>query len=1198
MEKSKKNLTKKLLCVMLAVAMIATGLTPMAAYAAEGQNSSTQKVTVTIEYIDENGSTEYWLEPTSVDFQEGATSIDVLNEGYKHKGTVENTGIMFGVKVTPTGEEGVSESINGDKKWVTFVNSQEKGKEYVSLADGDVIRLIYTQNHCKDISDYTPGSSLVGSLEINKNNLIEKIASLTQEQKKANKDVYENALTTALVNGGDQKAVSEAEKKLDEILSPEVSAEEIQVTPSRLQMEAGDRQTLSAQLIPENSSDEITWSSTDETVAKVNDNGTVYAMARGQAFIVASANEKVKTEVPVTVTGIAAEEIILDKTEIELTQGEGYRLTAKLEPLNTTDIVKFSSEDPRIASVDDSGLIVGIGQGKTKIVVSAGDCQAVCQVIINERKEAEEPTVIFQHADGRITELKNDEIELSPLDVGTFKIEGIPGNYSVSWDCSEKVVEDGYNTTRVHIMTGGEFSPYIGQREAKVYISDENGKTTEKTFSLKVVKANITELKAYYDGIPIGEESIIYLDGRENEEFCIKGKKEGSDVFINIPTQALNTSCDEGIYVSSAMDKMSFFLGADVGQSDNASYKINVSMAEDENVSISFGAVHNKVQVEGLEISCPEIFYIDSWNGLGDQYIGLTAYGNPKYSIDILPSNASNTKTKWISHNPDIAEYQETYNNGIVPKKAGTAHFTVISEDNPSVSEEVTVEFRYKTPVESVSPSQSEYKMKQYDAQEIEINVLPSDATEQRFVWTYSQENIVSVIDTVQSSGNSDGQKTTVHTLNALNPGTVTVTGTPIDNTNNPEPVTFKVTVTENSEKPTIDIDKYVTENKLHGQKYMKEQLEGNYFFEAEWAIFSVLRSGGQLDERDLNDYCVDLLRELNSDSRILPTDYFRVVITLAAMGQDPTDFEGINILERMYNYQGLNNYTSNMMSFTLMAYDAGNWEIPDDALWSREELIDMILAFQNQENGGFGLVDNATVSVDITAMTLQALAPYNNEAYPQVQEAFEKGLDYLKSQMLSDCGYNVEGGNNGCSAAQVLMALCTAGIDPLDPQNGFVRGDANLVTKLDDFKQQEGFSTLQGASAADGMASYQITCALEAYDRFINGKNSLFDMTDVEETDIPVVLPDEPSDEPSETPDDDSEGESDKTGVSDDNTAGGTENNQSQNASQGQVPETGDTNSPYGAAAGMLMAALMIAVLGRKSKHDVKFTTAIWKTW
>lgn len=172
MEKSKKNLTKKLLCVMLAVAMIATGLTPMAAYAAEGQNSSTQKVTVTIEYIDENGSTEYWLEPTSVDFQEGATSIDVLNEGYKHKGTVENTGIMFGVKVTPTGEEGVSESINGDKKWVTFVNSQEKGKEYVSLADGDVIRLIYTQNHCKDISDYTPGSSLVGSLEINKNGYV------------------------------------------------------------------------------------------------------------------------------------------------------------------------------------------------------------------------------------------------------------------------------------------------------------------------------------------------------------------------------------------------------------------------------------------------------------------------------------------------------------------------------------------------------------------------------------------------------------------------------------------------------------------------------------------------------------------------------------------------------------------------------------------------------------------------------------------------------------------------------------------------------------------------------------------------------------------------------------------------------------------------------------------------------------------
>ena len=74
------------------------------------------------------------------------------------------------------------------------------------------------------------------------------------------------------------------------------------------------------------------------------------------------------------------------------------------------------------------------------------------------------------------------------------------------------------------------------------------------------------------------------------------------------------------------------------------------------------------------------------------------------------------------------------------------------------------------------------------------------------------------------------------------------------------------------------------------------------------------------------------------------------------------------------------------------------------------------------------------TVSVDITAMTLQALAPYNTEEWPEVQEAFAAGLEYLRGQLRSDCGYYVEGGDNACSVAQVIIALCSAGIDPLDP--------------------------------------------------------------------------------------------------------------------------------------------------------------------
>ena len=79
-----------------------------------------------------------------------------------------------------------------------------------------------------------------------------------------------------------------------------------------------------------------------------------------------------------------------------------------------------------------------------------------------------------------------------------------------------------------------------------------------------------------------------------------------------------------------------------------------------------------EVAVTGIRVTCPEVFYIDRWNGLGGQYIGLTAYGQEgdRYEVEILPANASDKSVSWVSHNEEVAWYQAAYNNGIVPKKA------------------------------------------------------------------------------------------------------------------------------------------------------------------------------------------------------------------------------------------------------------------------------------------------------------------------------------------------------------------------------------------------------------------------------------------------------------------------------------------------------------------------------------------------
>src|SRR5699024_2697807 len=146
----------------------------------------------------------------------------------------------------------------------------------------------------------------------------------------------------------------------------------------------------------------------------------------------------------------------------------------------------------------------------------------------------------------------------------------------------------------------------------------------------------------------------------------------------------------------------------------------------------------------------------------------------------------------------------------------------------------------------------------------------------------------------------------------------------------------------------------------------------------AEWSLFTLLRAGASLSQSDLDSYYASITQQLESGGRMLPTDYFRVVVALLAMGQDPTDVAGMDLIETLYNYPNLDRMTSNMMSYTLLALDTKDYEVPQDARWTRETLIEKLFTFQNA-NGGVGLSSADTGGGDVTAMTLQALAPYRD---------------------------------------------------------------------------------------------------------------------------------------------------------------------------------------------------------------------------
>jgi uncharacterized protein (TIGR02145 family) len=125
----------------------------------------------------------------------------------------------------------------------------------------------------------------------------------------------------------------------------------------------------------------VTWTSSDNSIATVADDGVVSAVAAGAATITATAGEQTAT-CAVTVTPVAVTGISLDKTTLPLTIGETYTLTATVSPDNATDkTVTWTSSDNSVANVA-GGVVTAVADGVATITATAGGQTATCTVTV------------------------------------------------------------------------------------------------------------------------------------------------------------------------------------------------------------------------------------------------------------------------------------------------------------------------------------------------------------------------------------------------------------------------------------------------------------------------------------------------------------------------------------------------------------------------------------------------------------------------------------------------------------------------------------------------------------------------------------------------------------------------------------------------------------------------------------------------
>ena len=317
-------------------------------------------------------------------------------------------------------------------------------------------------------------------------------------------------------------------------------------------------------------------------------------------------------------------------------------------------------------------------------------------------------------------------------------------------------------------------------------------------------------------------------------------------------------------------------------------------------------------------------------------------------------------------------------------------------------------------------------------------------------------------------------------------------------------PVKYKVTAQNKTSKTytvKVTMSDEATPNPYKGKlEQIRDNIINRYRSEAndDWEWMNLGFYENRKENYNTSTHSFDIaskLVKLNTTTNVAMTEIDRTIMMLTARGFDCSKLSQYNngepyidskgnkiddLAAVLYNYSG--DYTINGPIFALLALDMGNYSVPDNARWTREALIDVILKYGNYDEFG----------IDMVGAIMYSLAPYqDNEAYgARVKEKLDKCLELILRKMNSDFSFGGWGTINSESAAWVMMGLCSMGIDwNADPRFSDGQGHSALQHWMDNFANvNEGYFHHTTSVRNNALATYEGCYASQWYLKFLEG--------------------------------------------------------------------------------------------------------------
>lgn len=256
-------------------------------------------------------------------------------------------------------------------------------------------------------------------------------------------------------------------------------------------------------------------------------------------------------------------------------------------------------------------------------------------------------------------------------------------------------------------------------------------------------------------------------------------------------------------------------------------------------------------------------------------------------------------------------------------------------------------------------------------------------------------------------------------------------------------------------------------------EEWVEKSFPENVGISTEWYVLA-LSQWGKYNfspyEKALNEY-LETKKVSSASTRL------KFAFVLASMGSESEYIE-----ETLENSMGKQGIMSIVYGLHLLnnGYTHSSYTV--------ESAVDELLNMQLSE-GGWDL-RKQSIDVDVTAMVIQALAPYYS--LEKVKIAVDKAILCVSKKMLDDCDFSSYGVSNPESGCQIIVALSSLGIDFISDQR-FLKNGKNLLDGIIKYKMPNGSFSHSSDMKTNENATVQVFYSLVAYEKMKNGKGSIY---------------------------------------------------------------------------------------------------------